>query len=231
MKVECSVASGTELSIVVGEGGKGGSVNQHQNFGGGGQGGGQYHVYFAGGGGGLSGVFTGNPWTQANALIVAGAGGGASGAHAGHGGGGGYPAGQDGAGGYSADNPPLCNGKGGSATAGGAKGTNGRNGRGTDGVALAGGNGRNAVAGGGGSGWWGGGGASGYYCSGGGGSSWFKSGTCTLLKSVDGQVGSGVAHSDHPSKSFDSEYVSGAAVAGNYGQNAGNGYVVLEFPQ
>ena len=101
--------------------------------------------------------------------------------------------------------------------------------------ALIGGDGHRTTgtaAGGGGAGWFGGGAAAGYYCAGGGGSSYVDEARCTLVKHIDGEVGSGVPSSigaapDHPSAQRDSDYVSGVAVTGLKREQAGHGLVVI----
>ena len=232
---ECTLPLGTEVTIVVGAGGVAAShaANTKRAFGGGGMSGCCSYGTPGGGGGGLSGVFIGNPWTQDNALVVAGAGGGAGGAHGGNGGGGGYARGQDSTNGYSGDGG-NCYGRGASQSAGGVGGYNGRQQAGSGGGALVGGDGGRSsgkASGGGGAGWYGGGAAAGYYCGGGGGSSYVNTDKCKHISHVDGQVGSGVASSsstpsDHQSSS-DLDYVSGVAVTGARQAPGGPGLVVI----
>ena len=234
---DCTVPMDTTLYIVVGEGGLSGTDDSGsvRGYGSGGLAGCcGYSSGYGGRGGGLSGVFLGASPTQANALIVAGAGGGSGGNYGGNGGGGGYARGQNGAGGYSADGA-NCDGRGATQSQAGTGGYGGRRGDGGDGGALIGGDGHRTTgtaAGGGGAGWFGGGAAAGYYCAGGGGSSYVDEARCTLVKHIDGEVGSGVPSSigaapDHPSAQRDSDYVSGVAVTGLKREQAGHGLVVI----
>ena len=236
---DCTVPMDTTLYIVVGEGGLSGTDDSGsvRGYGSGGLAGCcGYSSGYGGSGGGLSGVFFGASPTHANALIVAGAGGGSGGNYGGNGGGGGYASGQNGANGYYADGA-NCYGRGATQSQGGTGGTGGRRGNGGAGGALTGGDGHRTTgtaAGGGGAGWFGGGAAAGYYCAGGGGSSYIDSTRCTLVRHTDGEVGSGMPSNnnvapDHPSALHDSDYVSGVAVTGRKQEQAGHGLVVLKF--
>jgi Glycine rich protein len=164
-----AVTPGQILTIVSGSGGVPNSTAVP--YGGGGAGGGSGAPSEVGGsGGGYSAVFASATKNAANALIVAGSGGGASpGAdvlNAGAGGGGGTTGGQDAF--------PVSVGRGGTQAAGGAAATNTTNGCSVNqvaGSAFAGGkggtavNGNNEGGGGGGAGYFGGGGG---LCQGGG---------------------------------------------------------------
>ena len=236
---QCTLPYATTLYIRVGQGGGSGTADtgRERAYGGGGKAGCcDYASGYGGGGGGLSGVFLTDALSQDSALLVAGAGGGSGGNHGGNGGGGGFARGQDSTDGYFGDGS-NCYGRGGGQSAGGAGGYGGRTGNGGPGGALRGGDGHSSQgtsAGGGGSGWYGGGAAAGYYCGGGGGSSFVDSSRCTLIKSVDGQVGSGVPSGNsaapaHPSADHDSSYIPGVAVAGKYREAGGDGLVVLNY--
>ena len=236
---DCTLPYDTALTVVVGQGGYQAShaANTNSAFGGGGKSGCCNYGTPGGGGGGLSGVFSGNPWKQENALVVAGAGGGAAGAWGGNGGYGGYPQGGDSTNGYSVDGR-NCHGRGGTQTSGGGGGYGGRRQNGNPGSALKGGDAGTSnglASGGGGSGWYGGGAGAGYYC-GGGGSSFVNTEKCKLVTYKNGETGSGVASSsstasDHPSGQSDSDYPSGQgiAVTSALKSSGGDGYVVMRF--
>lgn len=179
---------GTTYAVRVGGGGGApASISSAGTGGIGGGGAGGVHanmIQSYGGGGGCSGIFTGSV-TQANAVVVAGAGGGSStwGPTAGNGG---YPSGGAGATGIGSSAAG-----GGTASAGGAGSSLGGGQAGTGG-ALQGGWGWGPSApgyasGGGGCGYWGGGGGNGGAP--GGGSSWYNTGVVTGFSASTGAAG------------------------------------------
>jgi hypothetical protein len=154
-----------------------------------------------GGGGGLTGIFSNATYSSANALVIAGSGGGGGRSGIGHGGAGGIANGSDGA-----DEESCTGGRGGTQAAGGAGGqpSSGSGGAcgdpmaGANGGVLIGGNGGsrptyitcvNSAGGGGGAGYFGGGGGATFqssgWCSGGGGGSSFT-GNLTNLNTAAG---------------------------------------------
>ena len=169
---------------------------------------------YGGSGGGLSGVFI-SSITQANALIVAGSGGGGAYAWAGYcnGAAGGGLTGSSGTRFYSY--PNWVGGTGGTQTSGGV---NTAKGGAYDGGALYGGS-RDSYSGGGGAGYFGGGAgnsdAGSDYASGGGGSSYVKAGS-TNVQHIGGS-GNAVANS------ADADYVTGK------GNELEPGYVVIYY--
>lgn len=150
-------------------------------------------------GGGLSGISTAAPITQANALVIAAGGGGASFGYSPNsiGGNGGGLVGANGVSGFGAN----CQGLGGSQTAGGLRGTPFDNNvtLPTNGIAINGGNGGIVNSGtwnggaGGGAGYFGGGGGAGGGAAqggGGGGSSWSHA-SCSSTIHLSGTTGHG----------------------------------------
>ena len=185
--VQCDVAvtPGETLIVKVGAGGSGGELGGY--------------------GGGLSGVFRGSV-TQANALAVAGSGGGA--AYADFNSRGGYGGGSSG--GNGGQLGPYGSGAGGTQVSGGAQ-------LATSAPGL--------YAGGGGAGYWGGkaGTASvGSYYGAGGGGSGYVTGTNTT-----NTAGSGAT----PANTGDSDYVAGKGYGGNggYGSSGTGGLVVIQY--
>lgn len=193
IQAKISVTSGTTLYVVVGgqpttntavygDAGNGGAGNAYGKA-----------------GGGYAGIFTGSTPSQANALALAGGGGGFSGSGLDGGAAGGVSGSNGAQGGYSGTSE---GGKGGTPTAGGSSGGNydQQSTLATSGSALKGGNGGGVNingwngGGGGGAGYFGGGGGAGGGASigaGGGGSSWVIS-TATLVTNTAGfRVGSG----------------------------------------
>lgn len=231
------VPTTTTLQYVVGSagqpgpvGGGAGGAGASPTIGNGGPGESTYStptLYSGGGGGGLTGVFDSPSMpaiSQANALIVAGAGGGNHHADAGYGGNGGGSTGaagaQPGSGGA---------GQGGSQVAGGAAGVNQPGAppiTATPGTALKGGSGSSLGANGPLWAYGGGGGGAGYYGGGGGGGSSSTSGT----NSAGGGGGSGFINATYPFYAgyalYDRNYQGmgspgGSGVGGPYALGAG----------
>jgi len=240
-----SVAPGTVLTIIVGEGGKQGTADKAAPNGGGGK---QTDSgYWSGGGGGLCSVFVGSGITWSNitsasgtltskALIAAGSGGG--GGYYVTSDGGGWGGGTSGGDGFNRTGGSSGgNGAGGTATSGGSGGIGGDGGangsflKGGDG----GGSGSGTTGGGGGAGWYGGGGAGNQNSGGGGGGgsgmiASITSGTSlpTGVSAVSGnsfttQTGTGLTA---PNNS-DGDYVAGRGVGGGSSTAGGNGLIVI----
>jgi hypothetical protein len=214
-----SVTPGQELIIAVGGGGLHGTSNGTGGLGGWPGGGyGTRGDASGGGGGGYSGVFL-SSLDQANALIIAGAGGGGTGYQVGGAGGGstGNRGGTDG-------------GYGGTQSAGGTGSLYG-----ADGSALQGGNGdtRGQIdnltydGGGGGGGYYGGEG--GYSdAKGGGGGSGFLHPTLASGSLTIGNNGLANAGGTAPNDS-DEDYIAGVGNGSNNAADAGNGLIVISY--
>ncbi|MFB7909910.1 hypothetical protein ACFC1T_26085, partial [Kitasatospora sp. NPDC056076] len=227
-----AVVPGQRLLIVVGEGGR---ANSSANtYGGGGAG--NSADYPGGSGGGLSGVFT-STYTQGQALVIAGGGGGATGtrnAITGAGGGGGTSG--------SARGRITHDGGPGTRTAGGQAGTGGSV-SGAPGAALHGGNsaqiaGRFTMGGGGGGGgYYGGGGGTSQPNSNdasqipgaGGGGSGYLAPTVTGGTTISGQAAPGRYTGGSAAASSDRDYRPGVGVGGATRTNGGHGQVVLQW--
>ena len=223
------VKTGDKFSIVVGEGGEGPGthVAGKRTFGGGGT------STNGGQGGGISGIFAMGSGgttaiTQAEAIAIAGAGGGAHVAanYNAIGGSGGFPTGAKGSG--MSGNPPGGDaghgtgpGGGGTQTAGGAAGYGGRKSAGAAGDALMGANAVWSSAGAGGSGYWGGGSGSGYYNGGGGGSSYTHTTKCTGVVHKTETTADGYASDPH--------WVTGMGVPSKAEGTGGHGLVVITY--
>ena len=202
----------------------------------------------AGNGGGLSGLFNGATTSQANALVIAGGGGGGGqygtngNADEGRSGaGGGFNAnGQDG---FQPGGSAGANGRGGTTSAGGAKGTAfyvSPNGRAsvsiaTNGTALCGGHGDSSPnwteGGGGGSGYFGGGAGGhgqpgGAWMAAGGGSGYANTARATNIVS-----GTGSYYTMPGSATSDIHYSAGIGVSNGFGSKGGNGKVVIMYPR
>ncbi len=233
-----SVTPGQQLIIAVGGGGEHGSHDW--NGGNGGWPGGGFGTIAengkaSGGGGGYSGVFLGSH-SQSNALIIAGAGGGA-GAYS-FGGAGGGETGNAGGNVWNSGNA----GHGGTQTAGGT-GTE----YGDDGSALQGGNGdqrgtqtqgsgTDYSGSGGGGGYYGGEGGQDYNGGGGGGSSYINptyvigSGTLTTGNNGEEESGGSAPNSSDPDYIAENGDVGNGAGA-NELDDAGNGLIVIKYAE
>lgn len=196
-----------------------------------------------GGGGGLSGIFNGAVTSQANAILIAGGGGGSGQISAsrveGAGGPGGGPN-QNGVNGYDNSAGSTAFGRGGTTSAGGQSGIRffvSPNGLAsvsvaTDGSALCGGHTHTSSnwteGGGGGSGYFGGGSGAhedtgGFWAAGAGGSGYAN---LTLCSSVTAFTGS--YESQNANATSDSDWVSGVGIP-NAGTRGGNGRVVIRY--
>jgi hypothetical protein len=235
-----NVNPGQYVYVVVGQGGsyKPGTTG---TYGGGGSTSSGGTSGLNGSGGGLSGAFSANPISQANALIIGGGGGGGGRSSNGKGGVGGGTSGVNGSNDGSSTGgqggTQLAGGSGGAAAGGGGCGspTNG-----TSGSALQGGDGGkrpvcadpyNAAGGGGGGGYYGGGGGATFgsgWCTGGGGGSSYTGSATGASTSLGGAGGN-----RNPGNTSDVDYANsaglgGAAAGGAYGSSAGNpGRVVI----
>jgi hypothetical protein len=167
------VTPGTTYYLIVAGGGGGSSISVAGlgGYGGGGNGFSGGVNYAGAGGGGYSGIFTGSTPSQANALVIAGGGGGVAA----------NTAGPTGAGGGTTGGTSGNPGGGGTQSAGGVGWSTGQ-----PGSALKGGNATESSAAGGGGGYWGGG--SGY---GGGGGSAFVGGLSSVTTNNQGGGGAG----------------------------------------
>lgn len=197
----------------------------------------------SGDGGGLSGVFNGSVSVQANAVLIAGGGGGSGqitdGRLFGAGGAGGGPN-QNGDQGY--DNPAStqAHGRGGTTSAGGQRGLdfyvspNGvaSSSVATSGSALCGGHAHTSSSwtegGGGGAGYYGGGSGAheepgGYWAAAGGGSGYANPTYCSNVVAFKGTY-----ESQSSQATSDTDYVSGVSVP-NPGTTGGNGLVVIKY--
>lgn len=216
-----TVTPGEDLTLLVGQGG----ISQNSStatFGYGGRGGAGSSGAVGSGGGGLTGIFRGAV-SQANALLIAGGGGGSPGLQGlSDGGAGGGSSGQSGA--SAGSGAP---GQGGTQVAGGAGGGNG-----TAGSALQGGDGgaqqfASGGGGGGGGGYYGGGGgqghANGVNDAGGGGGAGFIAGSGIS----DGLLIAGSGRT--PPNLTSPHYLAGIGVGGDStnGGAGGNGRIVL----
>jgi hypothetical protein len=236
-----NVNPGQYVYVVVGQGGsyKPGTTG---TYGGGGSTSSGGTSGLNGSGGGLSGAFSANPISQANALIIGGGGGGGgrntSNGKGGVGGGtSGVNGSNDGSSTGGQGGTQLAGGSGGTAAGGGGCGspTNG-----TSGSALQGGDGGkrpvcadpyNAAGGGGGGGYYGGGGGATFgsgWCTGGGGGSSYTGSATGASTSLGGAGGN-----RNPGNTSDVDYANsaglgGAAAGGAAGSSAGNpGRVVI----
>jgi hypothetical protein len=223
-QAEFSVTPGQSLTLVVGGGGRSGSIGNTALYGGGGNGKGG-----GGSGGGLCSVILPSSWG-----IYAGGGGGTGDANTGYGG---KPAGNGGGANQSGGNAesyifqegyPGNGGIGGTTSAGGSGGWNdtlAKEGSVIDGSFLTGGDGASYVAssGGGGAGYYGGGGGGAPSGSGAGGSGYILNGTNVL--GGGGGVGGSVPYY------LDVDYPGGpiAEGANGYGGPGGNAFAVIRY--
>ena len=227
-----AVTAGTALGVRVGEGG---GVNDTSTpYGGGGAGGTSQATAIGASGGGLSGVFATTVYTQANARLIAGGGGGSSpGADVG------TPAGGGGGGTSGSDDGVSASGRPGTQAGGGAAGSGGTCNLGapTAGTALQGGNGgstsenQNEGGGGGGGGYFGGGGG---LCQGsspngmGGGGSGYIGGV-TGAVSTAGSISTSNNGGGAAATTGDTHYTAGIGAGGGGDASGGNGQVVIQF--
>ena len=217
-----SIPTGTELNVIVGQGGRGYQPGAGGTFGGGdgqgttgpGQGG--------GGGGGYSGVFEG-PATQGNALIIAGGGGGSAGNSPGQQGGDGgmnpftagtLPGAYSGNPGDQGSSNPGKTGGGGTVSAGGS--SNSGTGSALQGGNSGPGNGGYNSSGGGGGGYYGGGAGTGYGLgtaqgSGGGGSAYTNTSAYSAVQEPNSNILSSLTQKSGGAGSFNSSDASNGA--------------------
>ncbi|QNK65424.1 beta strand repeat-containing protein [Variovorax sp. PAMC26660] len=228
-----AVTPASTLGIRVGQGGRMNDITGV--FGGGGAGGNGANISRGASGGGLSGVFLSASYTQGNARLIAGAGGGSSpGADVG------TPSGAGGGGLVGGSDGTSGSGKGGTQSAGGAAGSGGscNLGSATGGGALQGGQGastnqnQNEGGGGGGGGYFGGGGG---ICQGtdpngmGGGGSSYLAPALTGSSTVGGSNSASDNTGGAAANSGDAHYVAGVAAGGGGNASGGNGLVVIQY--
>ena len=215
-----TIPAGTELNVIVGQGGRGYQPGAGGTFGGG-SGGANNPGQGGGGGGGYSGVFEG-PATQGNALIIAGGGGGSSGNSPGQQGGDGgmnpftspsLPVGYSGNPGEQGSPNPGKTGGGGTVSSGGPSNSG-------QGSALQGGNsgpgGGYNSSGGGGGGYYGGGAGTGYggggdQGSGGGGSAYTNTSAYSAAQEPKPNILSSLTQKSGGAGSFGSSNASNGA--------------------
>ena len=208
-----TIPTGTELNVIVGQGGRGYQPGAGGTYGGG-SGGAHQPYQGGGGGGGYSGVFEG-PATQGNALIIAGGGGGSSGNSPGQQGGDGgmnpftagpLPGAYSGNPGDQGSSNPGRTGGGGTVSGGGSSNSG-------PGSALQGGNsgpgGGYNSSGGGGGGYYGGGAGTGYgggtaQGSGGGGSAYTNTSAYSAVQEPNSNILSSLTQKSGGAGSFNS---------------------------
>jgi hypothetical protein len=222
-----SVTANTTLIVQVGSGGRADTSWGSKTYPNGGRGS-IRSGYMAGNGGGRSGLFAGSV-SAANALLIAGAGGGGSGNGGGntgngcHGGNGGGTNGLRGHSGYISETE-----NGATQTAGGGGHVYGGQLSGADaGDGTPYGSGVNQ-AGGGGDGWYGGGVVYNKHQGGGGGSAYCGAGTTSCVLIGTSIYPEARRSTTYPPNTGDSDYVSGVG-RGNNSSTGGNGLVIISW--